>query len=148
MMTPTNGNIFSVTAHLCGEFTGQRWIPRTKVSDTKLWCFLWSVLNKRLSKQWWGWWFDMLSLPLWRHSNGLTDIAFDHVFYRPGGLVQTPWDFAGNLVRTQHIANYVFTWRKATHSDNQCCVKSCLKLTNDIYLPICICLWMNLLHFI
>ena len=28
---------------LCGEFTGPRWIPRTKASDAELWCFLWSV---------------------------------------------------------------------------------------------------------
>ena len=25
--------------------------------------------NKRLSKQWWGWWFETLSSPLWRHCN-------------------------------------------------------------------------------
>ena len=25
--------------------------------------------NKRLSKQWWGWWFEMPSRPLWRHRN-------------------------------------------------------------------------------
>ena len=29
-MTSSNGNIFRVTAHLCGEFTGHRWIPHTK----------------------------------------------------------------------------------------------------------------------
>ena len=27
MMTSWNGNIFRVTGHLCGEFTGPRWIP-------------------------------------------------------------------------------------------------------------------------
>ena len=27
--------------------------------------------NKRLSKQWWGWWFETLSRPLWRHRNEL-----------------------------------------------------------------------------
>ena len=27
-------------------------------------------LNKRLSKQSWGWWFKTLSRPLWRHCNG------------------------------------------------------------------------------
>ena len=43
MMTSSNGNIFHVTGHLCGEFTGHRWIPRTKASDTELWCFLWSM---------------------------------------------------------------------------------------------------------
>ena len=43
MMTSSNGNIFRVTGHLCGEFTGHRWIPRTKASDAELWCFLWST---------------------------------------------------------------------------------------------------------
>ena len=26
-------------------------------------------LNTRLSKQWWGWWFETPLLPLWRHCN-------------------------------------------------------------------------------
>ena len=52
MMTASNGNIFRVTGHLCGEFTGPRWIPRTKASDAELWCFLYLRLNKRLGKQW------------------------------------------------------------------------------------------------
>ena len=30
MMTSSNGNIFCVTGHMCGEFTGPRWIPHTK----------------------------------------------------------------------------------------------------------------------
>ena len=46
-MTSSNGSIFRVTGHLCGEFTGPRWsprwIPRTKASDAELWCFLWSA---------------------------------------------------------------------------------------------------------
>ena len=45
MMTSSNGNIFRATGPLCGEFTGHRWIPRTKASDAKLWCFLWSALE-------------------------------------------------------------------------------------------------------
>ena len=43
MMASSNENILRVTGHLCGEFTGHRWIPHTKVSDAELWCFLWSV---------------------------------------------------------------------------------------------------------
>ena len=43
MMTSSNGNIFRVTGTLCGEFTGDRWIPLTKASDAELWCFLWSA---------------------------------------------------------------------------------------------------------
>ena len=60
---------YYVTDPLCGEFTGHRWIPRTKASDAKLWCFLWSApgLNKRLGKQSRGWWFETPSRILWRH---------------------------------------------------------------------------------
>ena len=39
MMTSSNGNIFRVTGHLCREFTGHRWIPRTMASNAKFWCF-------------------------------------------------------------------------------------------------------------
>ena len=31
--------------------------------------FFYLRLNKWLSKQWWGWWFETLSCPLWRHRN-------------------------------------------------------------------------------
>ena len=41
MITSSNGNISRVTGPLCGEFTGHRWIPTTKASNTELWCFLW-----------------------------------------------------------------------------------------------------------
>ena len=50
MMTPSYGNIFSVTGPLWGEFIGHQWFPLTKASDAELWCFLWSGPNKRLSK--------------------------------------------------------------------------------------------------
>ena len=43
MVTSSNGNIFRITGHLCGEFTGHRWIPRTMASNVELWCFLWSA---------------------------------------------------------------------------------------------------------
>ena len=36
MMTSSKGNIFRVTGRSCGEFTGHRWIPRTKASDAEL----------------------------------------------------------------------------------------------------------------
>ena len=37
--------------------------------------FLDRRLNKRLSKQWWCWWFETSSCPLWRHSNGVWYVA-------------------------------------------------------------------------
>ena len=66
MMTSSNENIFRVTGHLCGEFTGLRRIPRTKASDAELWYFLWCA---RLSKHSRGWSFETLSHQLWRHRN-------------------------------------------------------------------------------
>ena len=69
IMTSANGNIFRVTGLLCGEFTGHRWIPRTKASDAELWCFFYLRPNKRLSRQWWGWWYETPSRTLWRHCN-------------------------------------------------------------------------------
>ena len=44
-----------------GEFPTQR--PVTQSFDV----FFDLRLNKRLSKQSWGWWFETLSRPLWRH---------------------------------------------------------------------------------
>ena len=72
-MTSSNGNIFRVTGHLCGEFPGPRWIPHTKASDAELWCLLWCAPDNRLSKQSWSWWFETLSCPLWRHRNDQAD---------------------------------------------------------------------------
>ena len=46
-----------------GEFPAQR--PVTRSFDV----FFDLRPNKRLSKQWWGWWFETPSCPLWRHCN-------------------------------------------------------------------------------
>ena len=69
MMTSSNADIFRVTGHLCEEFTGLQWIPRTKASDAEFDVFFDLRLNQRLSKQSWGWWFETLLCPLWRHCN-------------------------------------------------------------------------------
>ena len=70
MKTSSNGNIFRVTGHLCGEFTGPRWIPRTQRPVTRSFdVFFYMRPNKRLSKQSGGWWFETPLHPLWRHYN-------------------------------------------------------------------------------
>ena len=46
-----------------GEFPTQR--PVTQSLDV----FFDLHPNKPLSKQWWGWWFETLSRPSWRHCN-------------------------------------------------------------------------------
>ena len=68
-MTSWNGNIFRVTGHLCGELIGPRWIP-TQRPVTRSFDVVFDLrLNKRLSKQSKGWWFETPSRPIWHHRN-------------------------------------------------------------------------------
>ena len=66
MMTSSNGYIFRVTGPLCGEFTGSGEFPTQKPVTRSFDVFFGLRLNKRLSKQPWGWWFETLSWSLWR----------------------------------------------------------------------------------
>ena len=70
MITSSNGSNFGVTG-LCagnspvtGEFPTQR--PVTRSFDV----FFDLRVNKRLSKQSWGWWFETSPSSLWRRCNG------------------------------------------------------------------------------
>ena len=71
MMPSSNGNIFRVTGHLCGEFTGPGEFPAQWPVTRSFDIFFDPRSNKRLSKQWWGWWFKTppTRSPLWRHCN-------------------------------------------------------------------------------
>ena len=77
MMTSSNGNIFRVTGHLCGdspvngEFAAH-W-PVTRSFDV----FFDRRLNERLSKQSWGWRFETPSRPFWRSSNAVPYLRID-----------------------------------------------------------------------
>ena len=55
--------IYAENSPVPGEFPGKRPVTRN------FYVFFDLHLNKRLSKQWWGWWFETLSHPLWRHRN-------------------------------------------------------------------------------
>ena len=78
-MTPSNGNIFRITGPLCRELTCHRWIPAQRLVTQSFDVFFDLRLNKRLSKQWWGWWFETSSCLLWRHCNGrATVVAIPH----------------------------------------------------------------------
>ena len=55
MMTSSNGDIFRVTGHLCGEFTGPGEFPAQRPVTRSFDVFFDLRLNKPLSKQWWGW---------------------------------------------------------------------------------------------
>ena len=83
MMTSSNGIIFRVTGHLCGEFTGPGEIPAQR-PVARGFDFFYLRLNKRLSKQPWGWWFETPSWSLWRQCNELGGSRHPHV---PGRLM-------------------------------------------------------------
>ena len=55
--------IFAGNSPVPGEFRAQR--PVTRSFDV----FFDLRPKKRLSKQWWGWWFETPSSPLWRNCN-------------------------------------------------------------------------------
>ena len=69
MMTSSNGNIFRVTGPLCWEVTGPGEFPTHRSVTRSFDVFIDLRLNKRLSKQPWGWWFETLALSLWRQCN-------------------------------------------------------------------------------
>ena len=86
MMTSSNGNIFRVTGPLCGEFTGPGEFPTQRPVTRSFDVFFDLRLNKRLSKQPWGWWFETLSWSLWRHGN---ELSFCHSVLRCDTRIQS-----------------------------------------------------------
>ena len=66
--------IYAGNSAVRGEFPAQ--MPVTLSFDV---CFD-LRLNKRLSKQSWGWWFQLLPCPLWRHSDGQEAICFNSLW--------------------------------------------------------------------
>ena len=79
MMTSSNGNIFRVTGPLCGEFTGPGEFPAQRPVTRSFDVFFDLRLNKRLSKQPWGWWFETPAWSLWRHRNAKPSMFTWHV---------------------------------------------------------------------
>ena len=65
---PRNWPFFAGNSPGPGEFPAQRAV----MPSFDVFCDL--CLNKWLSKQSWGWWFEMLSRPLWHHCNVLWNL--------------------------------------------------------------------------
>ena len=62
--------LYAVNSPVTGEFPAQR--PVTRSFDV----FFDLRLNKRLSRQSWGWWFETPWRPLWRHCNAVCSHVF------------------------------------------------------------------------
>ena len=89
MMTSSNGKISALLAFCVGnspgtgEFPAQR--PVTWSFDVFFDLCL-NNMNKRLSKDSWGWWFEMPSHPLWRHCNVIGPLWRESTGHSSGGL--------------------------------------------------------------
>ena len=80
IMTSSNGNFYRDTGHFCGEFTGHRWIPHTR-AVTRSFDVLFDLhMNKRSSKQSWGWWIETPLCSLWRHCSAIRVICVSLTF--------------------------------------------------------------------
>ena len=100
MMTSWNGNIYRVTGHLCGDFTGPGEFPAQRPVTRIFEVFFDLRLNKRLSKQSWGWWFETPSRPLWRHSNTM----MPREYWRLGNLsVNTMFLLSSDIITRQSM---------------------------------------------
>ena len=120
IMTSSNGTIFRVTGPLCWEFTGHRWIPRTKASDAELWCFLWYVwINGRVNTREAGdlrrhrAHYVITVMPSSNNTNIDTDREMCKI-QRYGYIKNSAWvtvnnDFFGSRVR--RFANNFHEWR-------------------------------------
>ena len=69
MMTSSNGSIFGITGPLCGISPVTSEFPFQKPVTRRFVAFFYQRLNKQLSKQSWGRWFETPPCPIWHHCN-------------------------------------------------------------------------------
>ena len=109
MMTSSNGNIFRVIALCAGNSQVICEFPAKRPVTRSFGVFFDLRLNKRLSKQSWGWWFETPSSPLWRPCNTnqetLLHISISHLVK----LLRNGAVFSWSLGNTGHLA-YSFLW--------------------------------------
>ena len=111
MMTSSNGNIFRVTGHLCGnslvpgEFLAQG--PVTRSFDV----FFDLRPNKRLSKQSSGRWYETLPCPLWRHRNDEWHLRLSQLqAVMPPVMTKLAfWQFLFSVNRLNHYGDVIMS---------------------------------------
>ena len=142
-MTSSKGNIFSVAGPLwgdspvTGEFPAQR--PVTRSFDV----FFDLRLNKRLSKQSWGWWFETPSRSLWRHCSVFiieNNVTFPRI-NRTWSLLMKLWqstssspthpsDYTRSQLTTQPSIH-----PSSSHSSNKQAIKSSIDSSDPPSIP-------------
>ena len=93
MMTSWNGKIFHATGPMCGEFTGDQWNSTQRPVTQSFGVFFDLRLNKRLSKQSLGWWFEMPSGSLWCQCGKDSRLCLQSPHIRKLKIYGTTWYF-------------------------------------------------------
>ena len=102
---------------ITGEFPAQR--PVTRCFDVSFDI----LLNKRLSKQWWGWLFETPSRPLWRHCNDIREnrervkmYIYDRILWFCYDLVLPNFTYISNVTMAIAQSHYsdVIMWAMAS----------------------------------
>ena len=91
--------LYAGNSPVSGEFPSQR--PVTRSFDG----FFYLRLNKRLSKQSWGWWFETPSRSLWRRCNGY--VVFDTSVTIIIETQRLPWPLTKTVVITHSRGRFV-----------------------------------------
>ena len=112
MMTSSNGNMFRVTGPLCGEFTGPGEYPSQRPVTRSFDVYFDLRLNKRLSKQSWGWWFETPLWSIWRQCNGNAfriTVPLSPVDSLYKGPVMRSFDVSHNKMLNKHFID-LWSW--------------------------------------
>ena len=127
MMTSSNGSIFRVTGPLCGEFTGPDEFPAQRPVTRSFDVFFDPRLNKRLSKQPWGWWLETPPWSLWRQCN-------------------ESWTFS--MRSTQHLLKFMFTRRGTCWTNCRLIILFCggFHILNRISQTLFLCIHLKIGH--
>ena len=112
---------FSALLALCagnssvtGEFPTQR--PVTRAFDV----FFNLRLNKRLSKQWWGWWFETPSRPLWRHWKYIHNSMWNVISHQRSKFNCWSQTWMSNYIPWIYVDVITYAYRKRPLRRNSC----------------------------
>ena len=101
-----------------GEFPAQRPVTRSFVVFFDL------RLNKRLSKQSWGWWFETLAHPFWRHCNVRSMMLMEmEKWSHYSDVIMNP--MASQIASVSIISSTVCLWHKSKKTSELCVTGLC-----------------------
>ena len=110
------------------EFTGPGEFPTQRPVTRSFGVFFDLRLNKRLNKQSWGWWFETLSRPSWRHRN---DNGNPRTWKNSLHIEGTPWTVTAVLIHVDHIPMPSFCHSSAL---NHTCIELPISIHSNRYL--------------